>query len=218
MSRNNSEIPLKFKIKINNRGEKCPCLVLLHGYGSNEDDLFSLAEYFPKEYTVVSFRAPIELPFGGYAWSNINDNSINEYSILQEARNSIELVCKSIQLITSNYKINKDDITLIGFSQGCILSWAMAVNHNDLVRRIVALSGYIIPELINIPIEKISNLIAYNSHGRLDQVIPIEKARKSIGLIKQKNPNVTYREYEEGHGINQENLSDILEWIKTTSL
>jgi predicted esterase len=49
-------------------------------------------------------------------------------------------------------------------------------------------------------------------------MIPISKARDSLNLIKENNPNIVYKEYDQGHGINQENLNDLLEWIKATSL
>lgn len=214
-----TETPLKFKIRINNTStNKCPCIILLHGYGSNEDDLFSLAEYFPNDYAIISLRAPITLSMGGYAWSNINSNLVNDQTILLEAKNSLKLIYDSIQILINKYNINKNDISLIGFSQGCILSWALLINYPEIIRRAVTLSGYIIPELINLPIDKIFNLLVFNSHGILDQMIPISKARDSINLIKKNNPNILYKEYDQGHGINQENLNDLLKWIKITSL
>ena len=219
MTKNKTKIPLKFKIKINTTSKnENPCLILLHGYGSNEDDLFSLADYFPDDYIIISLRAPIALPMGGYAWSNINSNLINEYTILQEAKNSIKLIYESIQILTDKYNINKKDVSLIGFSQGCILSWALLVNYPKIIRRAVTLSGYIIPELINLPLDKIFNLLVFNSHGVLDEMIPVSKARDSLNLIKENNPNIVYKEDNQGHGINQENLNDLLEWIKVTSL
>ena len=103
MTTNKTETPLKFKIRINNTStNKCPCIILLHGYGSNEDDLFSLAEYFPNDYAIISLRAPITLSMGGYAWSNINSNLVNEHTILQEAKNSLKLIYDSIQILILN--------------------------------------------------------------------------------------------------------------------
>ena len=218
MSEDKIETPLKFKIKLGRVNKKSPCIVMLHGYGSNEEDLFSLSDYFPKNYIIISFRAPIILPMVGYAWSNINTPLSNEYTILKEAKHSLKLLEKSIKTLINHYNINKKDISLIGFSQGCILSWALAINNPELIRRAVTLSGYIVPELLNIPTKNVNNLLAYNSHGISDEIIPIEKARRSINLIKQNNPNVIYKEYDQGHGINNDNLNDLLEWIKITSL
>jgi len=213
-------LPLDYQIKYSSSLKgKNPCLILLHGYGSNEEDLFSFATYLPNEYTIISLRAPITLDMGGYAWNNIHfDDSGDKNIIIQEAKDSLELIKESIKLSITHFNLDDNDISLIGFSQGCILSWAMTINHPHLIRRAVALSGYIVPELINAPLEKVSHLLMFNSHGILDKMIPVEKARQSIDLIKKNNPKITYKEYNEGHGINQENFSDFLNWIKTTSL
>ena len=218
MNENKIETPLKYKIKLNSNNEKSPCIVMLHGYGSNEEDLFSLVNYFPKNYIIISFRAPINLPMGGYAWSNINTPLTDQYTILQEAKHSLELIQQSINLLINHYSINNKDISLIGFSQGCILSWALAINNPKLIRRAAALSGYIVPELLNLPIKNVNNLLVFNSHGISDEIIPVEKARIIIDQIKQNNPNIIYKEYDQGHGINNDNLNDLLEWVKITSL
>jgi len=212
-------LPLVYKIKqSNSTKEKKPCLILLHGYGSNEDDLFSFAPYLPEEYTVLSFRAPIALSFGGYAWSNIHEHQENKYTVIQEANESLMLIEESIKLSITKFSLDKKDISLIGFSQGCVLSWAMAINKPNIIRRAIALSGYIVPELLEVSVDKINNLLIFNSHGISDQIIPVNKARESYNLIKKNNPKIMYKEYNEGHGINQDNFSDFLFWIKTTSI
>ena len=215
----NPSLPLIYKIKISNiTKEKKPCLVLLHGYGSNEDDLLSFAPNLPSKYTIISLRAPIPLDMGGYAWSNIHfDNSGEKSTVILEARESLKLIKESIELSITHFNLDHNDISLIGFSQGCILSWAMIINYPDLIRRAVTLSGYIVTELIDAPLENVSELMIFNSHGALDQMIPIENARKSINLIKKNNPKIIYKEYNEGHGISQDNFIDFLNWIKSTS-
>ena len=56
------------KIKL----DKNPLLLLLHGYGSNEEDLFSFATELPDEYYIISARAPYDMQYGSYAWYAIN--------------------------------------------------------------------------------------------------------------------------------------------------
>ena len=217
---NKQSLPLDYKIKLSNSTKKKkPSFFLLHGYGSNEDDLFSFTPYLPPEYTIISFKAPIVLSMGGFAWSNINyDNKGNINTAILEAKESVKLIIDSIKLSIIKFNLDDKDISLIGFSQGCILCWTLAMNFPNLIRRAVALSGYIVPELIDAPLENISHLKVFNSHGITDQIIPIEKARESIDLIKTNNSKIIYKEYHEGHEINKENFSDFLNWIKTTSI
>ena len=48
--------------------EHPPLLLLLHGVGSNEEDLYGLVPYLDKRFLIVSARAPITLEPGSYAW------------------------------------------------------------------------------------------------------------------------------------------------------
>jgi phospholipase/carboxylesterase len=66
---------------------KNPLLLLLHGYGSNEEDLFSFATELPDDYFIVSARAPFDLMYGSYAWYAINfDADENKFSDIGQAR------------------------------------------------------------------------------------------------------------------------------------
>ena len=107
------------KIKL----EKNPAIILLHGYGSNEEDLFSFATELPDEYYVISARAPYDMIYGSYAWYAINfDADENKFSDLDQARSSRDLIVDFIDECISKYPIDSDNVILIGFSQGAILS------------------------------------------------------------------------------------------------
>ncbi|MBN09162.1 MAG: phospholipase [Flavobacteriaceae bacterium] len=217
------DVPLKYKIKLAEvKRDTNPGIFLLHGYGSNEDDLFSFAQHLPNYYTIVSFRAPISLPWGGFAWYNITYDNVginsDKFLNLKEAKESLKLIKESIDNLISYYKLNPIDTTLMGFSQGSVLTWAMAINFPKIIRRTIALSGYISQDVFEKPIDEVKNLTGFCSHGKNDQIIPIESARKSFELISKNNPNIFYKEYDEGHGINQENFQDLLSWLDTTSL
>jgi phospholipase/carboxylesterase len=81
------------KIKL----EKNPLLLLLHGYGSNEEDLFSFASELPDTYYVVSARAPYDLMYGSYAWYAINfDADENKFSDMNQASQSRDLIANFI--------------------------------------------------------------------------------------------------------------------------
>ena len=126
------------KIKL----DKNPLLVLLHGYGSNEEDLFSFASELPEEYYVISARAPYPLPPYGNAWYAIHfDADENKFSDNDQAKESRDLIATFIDELVANYPIDKNNVTLIGFSQGAILSYSVALSFPEKVQRVVALSG-----------------------------------------------------------------------------
>ena len=196
--------------------EKNPLIVLLHGYGSNEEDLFSFAPELPKEYYVISVRAPFDLQPYGHAWYAIHfDADENKFSDNDEARESVKLVASFIDEITAKYPIDKDNINLIGFSQGAILSYATALTYPEKVAKVVALSGYlnldIIPE--NIDKKSIAHLKFFISHGTVDQVIPVDWARKAKPALEALGLDVTYNEYPIGHGVAPQNFYDFKNWL-----
>ena len=129
--------------------ENPPLLILLHGYGSNEQDLFSFAEELPDELLIVSAQAPYEMGYGGYAWYAINFDNVNgKFSDLKQAKESIDKISVFIDEIKIKYNTNPDKTFLLGFSQGSILSYSLSFFYPNKVNNVIALSGYINTELL----------------------------------------------------------------------
>ena len=192
-----------------------PVLFLLHGYGSHEEDLFSFANYLPEEYLIVSLRAPLSLSFGGYAWYSIHFNEAQDkWSDDAEAKKAQEIILYNIDYHLSQFKLKTQKVSLLGFSQGAILSWAVGLSHPERIDKIIALSGYVNENIFSYAKEGLDQLRIFSSHGTQDPTLPVEWARKGIALLKEKTLEVDYKEYPAGHGINQENFTDFLSWLK----
>ncbi len=195
---------------------KNPLLLLLHGYGSNEEDLFSFASELPDEYYVVSARAPFDMMYKSYAWYAINfDADENKFSDLEQARASRDSIAGFIDELIAEYPIDADKVTLVGFSQGCILSYAVALSYPKKVQRVVAMSGYFNPEMAidNYTENDFSHLKIFASHGSVDQVIPVEWARKSIPAVQLLGVEIVFKEYMVGHGVAPQNFFDFKHWL-----
>ena len=197
--------------------DKNPLLLLLHGYGSNDSDLFSFASELPDEYYVISARAPYDLQYGSYAWYAINfDADQNKFSDHHQAILSRDLVVKFIEKLKIKFPIDSSNITLIGFSQGSILSYSIALSYPNIVQRVGALSGYLNLDINteNYQNNDFSNLKIFASHGTVDQVIPVEWARKTDPILKSLGINSTYKEYPIGHGVSPQNFFDLKDWLQ----
>jgi|SRR6218665_274575 len=200
------------------KSDKNPLLLLLHGYGSNEEDLFSFASELPDEYYVISARAPFDMTYGSYAWYAINfDADENKFSDIGQARASRDIIAGFIDELISEYPIDADNVTLIGFSQGCILSYAVALSYPEKVQRIVAMSGYLNTEIAvdDFAENDFSNLKIFASHGTVDQVIPVQWAQKSIPALENLGISVVYKEYPVGHGVAPQNFFDFKNWLQS---
>jgi phospholipase/carboxylesterase len=200
-----------------NKLEKNPLLLLLHGYGSNEEDLFSFAAQLPDEYYIISARAPYALPPHGNAWYAINfDAGMNKFTDNVQATESRDLISKFIDEVIASYAVDKDKITLIGFSQGAILSYAVALTYPEKIQRVAALSGYLHMDIIgeDFSTKNLRKLNFFISHGIVDQVIPVDWARKAPEFFKALSIEAEYHEYPLGHGVAPQNFYDLLNWLK----
>ncbi len=202
------------KIKL----DKNPLLLLLHGYGSNEEDLFSFATELPEEYYVISARAPYDMTYGSYAWYAINfDADENKFSNIGQAQQSRDLIANFIDELIATYAIDSNNVTLIGFSQGSILGYSVALSYPQKVQRLVAMSGYLNTEIAvaNFATNDLTNLKIFASHGTVDQVIPVDWARKSIPVLEELGISVVYKEYPVGHGVAPQNFFDFKNWLQS---
>jgi phospholipase/carboxylesterase len=115
----------------------------------------------------------------------------------------------------ANYPIDASNITLIGFSQGSILSYSIALSYPKKVQKVAAMSGYLNLDIIkeNYQNNDFSNLKIFTSHGTVDQVIPVDWARKSPAILENLGIKTTYKEYPIGHGVSPQNFYDLKNWL-----
>ncbi len=199
-----------------NTTEKSPAIIMLHGYGSDENDLFSFASELPDNYTIISLKAPYAMQPYGNAWYTINFDNVNgKWSDDQQAIESRDLVVKCIDEIISTYNIDSKNITLLGFSQGTILSLAIGLSFPEKIKNIIGLSGYINEAIFkeNYTENDFSKLNVYSSHGSVDQVIPVDWARKTKPFLQNLNINCEYSEFPVGHGVAPQNFQELKEWL-----
>ena len=198
--------------------DKPPLLIMLHGYGSNENDLFSMAPMLNTRASVVSLRAPHTLPWGGFAWYEIDFTQIGKGRIsnVEQARKSLELLIEEIPKFHKQYGTDPDRTWIMGFSQGCILSYALSLSNPTKFSKVLALSGYILDELVpkSYKSENLGHLDYFISHGVQDEVLPVAWARTAVGILEQLQISHVYKEYPMGHGVNPECFDDMKRWMK----
>lgn len=197
--------------------ENAPPLIMFHGYGSDENDLFSFASELPKELFIISVRAPYPMQPYGNAWYAINfDAEMNKWNDNVQAKESRDLIANFIEEACTTYPVDKNNVTLLGFSQGTILSYAVALSYPEKVKNVIALSGYINEDILpkDLNQKDYSQLDFYCSHGSVDQVIPVEWARKAPKFLEQLNIKHKYSEFPVGHGVAPQNFFELRTWME----
>ncbi|WP_299335249.1 alpha/beta fold hydrolase [uncultured Psychroserpens sp.] len=196
--------------------DNAPLLIMCHGYGSDENDLFSFAQELPEELFIISLRAPYAMQPFGNAWYAINfDAQQNKWNDVEQAIDSRDKISDFIDEACAKYPVNKDNVTLLGFSQGTILSYAVALTYPEKVKNIIALSGYVSEDMLSEDLNKdYSHLDFYCSHGSVDQVIPVDWARKAPKFLNQLNIKHIYSEFPVGHGVAPQNFYEFRSWLE----
>ncbi|WP_242157475.1 alpha/beta hydrolase [Aestuariivivens sediminis] len=193
-----------------------PLLIMLHGYGSDETDLYAFASELPEALFIISVRAPFPMPPYGNAWYAINfEAEKGKWSDTKQAAASRDLIADFIDEAIATYPVDKDHVSLLGFSQGTVLGYAVALTYPHKVKNLVALSGYINTDLIPKDFKTLdySKLDFYCSHGSLDQVIPVEWARQSKAFLAQLHIKFQYAEFPVGHGVAPQNFYELKAWL-----
>jgi len=211
-----SNFSLQHIVRKSSLTANAPVLIMLHGYGSDENDLFSFANELPEELFIISAKAPYTIMPYGNAWYAINfDAEKGKWSDNEQGKNSRDLIAKFIDEVVAHYPVDKTNVSLLGFSQGAILSYATALTYPEKVKNIIALSGYINQDILpeNLNETDFSHLDFYCSHGSVDQVIPVDWARQSAPFLKSLNIKHSYSEFPVGHGVAPQNFFEFKSWL-----
>lgn len=196
---------------------KVPVVILLHGYGSHENDLFSFAEDLNESHYIFSLRAPIHLGFGGFAWYPIQWNEDgNKWTDTDAGLESLALLEAFIEGMEEEYPVDAHQITLVGFSQGAIMSYAYSFRHPERIRKVAALSGYIAEELMpqKVALQIVQKIPFLLIHGTEDPVIPYAWAENTADKLEKLEIPHRFMGYKMAHGINPEAYRAFLDWFR----
>ena len=177
-----------------------PLLVLLHGYGSNEEDLLQIAPYLPDQLRIVSLRAPFMLMPGSNAWFAIEPSSNGLICDVTQAQQALVVLNESIDDAIRIYGTDPQQIFVAGFSQGGAMAGLVAMSRTD-VRGAIIMSGInplaVTPTLPTTP----SSGDILVVHGTLDEVVPVSDGQGSRDALRELGFTVQYVEYPIGHTI-----------------
>ncbi len=211
----NTDLGLSYLIKpATNTAGKQKALILLHGVGSNEKDLYSLANYLPANYTVISPRGPFVLGEGRFAWYEVDFSSGNPQINAGQEAQSREAIREFIVQVKEKYKL--DEVYLGGFSQGAIMSYTIGLTQPELVTGVLAFSGRILQEirpLVAAP-ALLKDLRVLIAHGTQDGTLPVHYAREAKTYLEGLNIKPSYHEFNGGHQITGDVLTAVSEWLK----
>ena len=198
------------------KSAKPPVIILMHGVGSNEKDLFSFANQLPDSFLIISLRAPIKSGNDSYAWYHLSFENGKPISNPIEAEASRLMIIDFINTLKNKHAFDEKRVYLCGFSQGSIMAYSVGLTVPEKIKGIAIMSGRLLEEVkpIIASKDKLKNLKVFISHGTNDNVLAINNAREANTYLKQLGINATYKEYPEPHTISNAMFNDLLIWLK----
>lgn len=192
-------------------------LVLMHGVGSNEQDLFGLADYVPPQFHVVSLRGPFALGPGSHAWFQFSVARDGSRTIdsAQEAA-SRAAIAQTVEALAERFDVPTSRVVLGGFSQGGIMALSLLRTQPALQQAAMVMHSRLLPEVdaLAAPAEALQGKQLWVSHGLQDGVIPLANAQAIRALAATWPVTLTYTEFPGAHEIRPAELQAAMAWLQ----
>lgn len=187
-----------------------PALFLMHGMGSNEQDLLPLVAGLEEKFFIFSIRGPLMQP-PGFAFFTIEGFGKPHRDVFDETIGKISIF---IDDVLNEYPVDPNQLYLAGFSQGAILSMSLAIKLGNRIKGIAALSGYI-PGFVKEEYEKnpVDELSLFISHGEFDQILPYQWGLENEEYFRSLGAKVNFHTYSAGHTVTLKNQQDFTKWF-----
>jgi phospholipase/carboxylesterase len=184
--------------------ERLPVVVALHPLDGDPTGFFDLLGTYPK-------KARLVLPYGqpsggGYRWFDFNPGSGTS-----GLPGAVERVAGVLRVLATRAERPTEGLPIVlGFSQGAMVAYALAVRHPDLVRGVIPISGMLAPTLIpdtGSAGQRRPPVLAF--HGSQDPVFPVQRVRDALARLRQLGFEATLHEYPVAHETSPDEERDI---------
>jgi phospholipase/carboxylesterase len=194
-----------------------PTLFTLHGRGANAFDLLGLAPHIcAGRFLVICPQGPLETPIApdmmGYAWYPMSLGGPPDVKAILSSQKQLR---DFLEECLRHYPIDPGKLVLLGFSQGGVMAYSLALANPERFAALAVLSSWLPGELVahlQIPAaaQALPTLV---QHGTQDSMIEVGRARDSVEKLRALRLPLTYREYEMGHEIRPRSLMDLSAWL-----
>ncbi len=189
-----------------------PAILATHGWGSNALDLLSLAPYVARgRCLMLAPQGPVEVEIGavnGYGWYQLRPGAPPDLEAMSEAADRL---MKLVDAALERYPIDPRKLIVMGFSQGGVMAYNLALRHPDRFVGLVAIATWFPEELAQYAGDRaaLARMPAMVLHGRADDMVQIAKARDSVERLREFRMPLMYREYDCAHEITVDAIRDL---------
>ncbi|MCB0412281.1 MAG: serine esterase [Bdellovibrionales bacterium] len=197
------------------KNEKAPTVIMLHGYGANAYDLWSLHReldpsgqcnwYFPDGCLELKLMPN----YTGRAWFPINERALDQ--AMREGRSldfsriyppGMDRARDLVLGMIAELKVLPGSLILGGFSQGSMLALEVALNLPQKCRGLILFSsGLVNADETARRAKAVSPFYYFQSHGLQDSILPVEGGERLRELLEQQDWNCEWMDFKGGHEI-----------------
>ena len=195
-----------------------PTVLTLHGRGANAFDLLGLAPYLcAGKFLMICPQGPLETPIGpeavGYAWYPMSHGGVPDVEAMLSQQKKLQ---GFLDECLKSYPIDPKKLVLLGFSQGGVMAYSLALANPERFAALAVLSSWLPKELLarlNVT-GAVQSLPTLVQHGAQDPTIEVARARTSVETLRQLHVPLTFREYPMGHEIGARSLAELSTWLE----
>ncbi|MGH2753091.1 MAG: alpha/beta hydrolase [Actinomycetota bacterium] len=195
-------------------GDPAGALILLHGRGADESDLFPLFDLLDPDRRLVGAcpRGPLSIPPGGAHWYVVRQVG---YPDPETFFPTLERAAEWLDSFLAEQGLTHEQTVVGGFSQGGVMSYALSLGRGrPRPSGVMAFSGFI-PEAEGFELDL--NLDGYPvaiGHGTYDPVITVDFGRHAKNVLEKAGADVIYRESPMPHAIDPAFLTELRPWVE----
>lgn len=192
-----------------------PLLLLLHGVGSNELSMASLADAFDPRFVVISARSPIELGPYAFGWLHVTFTPHGPMVDRDEAKAAWKRVASFIDEAAAAYDADPTRVFVAGFSQGGIMALATVLTAPEKVAGAVCMSGRLLPEVLPHAAspDRLRDKPVLIVHGARDETLGVEYGRDAYATLKPFPLALEYLEFDMAHTTTDESVAAVSAWL-----
>lgn len=188
-----------------------PLLILLHGRGADENDLFELAPHLDSRLAIAAIRAPLTTDEGGYTWCE--SRSPGRY-IGESLRETLTWFQAWLDGLAQG-RVEPQAVYLLGFSAGMAMASALALDQPTRYAGAILLSGTLPFDTdLSITKDRLANVPVFHGHGSFDQMIPADLVTRSENYLRESSGAILeHHRYPIAHEIDEAEVRDINAWL-----
>jgi phospholipase/carboxylesterase len=195
-------------------GEPQGALILMHGRGTSEHDLFPLLDELDPERRLLGAtpRGPLSLPPGGAHWYGVRQIG---YPDPETFHATYPRAAGWLDVLLAEHGVPPERAVIGGFSQGAVMSYALGLGAGrPTPAGILALSGFIpTVEGFDVDLDRARGLPVAIGHGTYDPVIGVEWGHDARERLTAAGADVLYRESPMPHAVDPDFIPELQEWL-----